>query len=470
MVVFFHGGQQEYLRTHVDFFLVNVPTYRPGREPRPRVMALDRRLAELTCYFTFFSYQLPLRHMRFAASLDGALAASTKDYCLIQNAGHIFYGQDQLSIDLKAELERCAFLTGTVVHDSAYHALNPSCILVNRRAWEQLGRPAFGAPHRGREAVALPQSGSTPTHLDPAGQQSAVETHFGYGWNAISASLAAGLPVAAWPDQMRRWMIDHDPYAGNVAEWIMDLDDVMNAPKPEDGELASMLAFLTKTPDPVGSAKSVFVYNSEAYADIPNLRYRPGLDSAFVLASGFKANRMLENFGFHDNTHVIVYDYSAPAVALRRMMVEEWNGTDFGRFMTAARERLAKMFPERIVFHPGEITASPEKVEAEFQSEISAAFHTPERWLAHWQRYRTLKHSFVPADILQPEPARDLISKYAKGHALIWISDIFNSPNAVGKLSWERRKLAYDTILESLAAAATTDVVIGAAPGLWLVS
>src|SRR5690348_2545843 len=114
MVVFSGGGAQDYLRTHIDFFLVTVPTHRPGREARLRVPALDRRLAELTCYFTFFSCQLPLRHMRYAQSIDAALIAATKDYCLVQNAGHMLYGQDQLTHDLKAAVEACTFMTGTV--------------------------------------------------------------------------------------------------------------------------------------------------------------------------------------------------------------------------------------------------------------------------------------------------------------------------------------------------------------------
>jgi hypothetical protein len=166
MVVFSGGGAQDYLRAHIDFFLVNVPTYHPGREARVRVPALDQRLAELTCYFTFFSCQLPLKHMRYAPTLDAALAAMAKDYALIQNSGHMLYGQDQLSHDLKAAAEACTFMTGTFVDGT----LSPNCVLVNRRAWEKAGRPAFGAPQQDRA---------------------------GYGWNAMTAGAAAGTPAAA---------------------------------------------------------------------------------------------------------------------------------------------------------------------------------------------------------------------------------------------------------------------------------
>jgi hypothetical protein len=438
MVVFSGGGAQEYLRNHIDFFLINVPTYRPGRELRTRLPALDQRLAELTCYFTFFSCQLPLRHMRYVQSLDAAIAATTKDYCLIQNAGHMFYGQDQLSHDLKAAAEGCTFMTGTIIEGT----LGPNCILVNRRAWEKAGRPAFGSPQEGRA---------------------------GYGWNAVAAGSAAGTPVAPWTDDMRRWLKDFDPYAGRPIELLMNLDDVMNAPPSGDPDFAAMLDFLKKTPNADPNVKSVFVFNSEALADVPPVRFHPGLDSAFMLASGFKTHRLLESLGFHGGTHVIIYDYSPPAVALRRMMVEEWDGVNFGAFFAGTRERLGKMFPGSIVYHPTDITRDPALVEKEFQDEVSGSFENADHWRAHWQKYRVLKHSFVPADILDADAARDLITAHAKGNAVIWISDIFNSPNAVGKLSWERRKLAYDTILESLRTSATADVIIGAAPGLWLV-
>jgi hypothetical protein len=251
---------------------------------------------------------------------------------------------------------------------------------------------------------------------------------------------------------------------------LLGLDDVMNAPPSTNPDFAAMLDFLRRTPDADPDSKSVFVFNSEAFADIPPVRFRPGLDSAFMLASGFKTHRLLESFGFHEGTHVVVYDYSAPAVALRRMMVEEWNGVNFGAFFAGARERLARMFSGTIVYHPWDLTRDPAQVEKEFQSEVNGSFASAEHWAAHWQKYRALKHSFAPADVLIAEEAQRLITAHAKGKALIWISDIFNSPNAVGKLSWERRKLAYDTILESLRTSGTTvDVIIGAAPGLWLV-
>ena len=115
-----------------------------------------------------------------------------------------------------------------------------------------------------------------------------------------------------------------------------------------DEQLTLTIEFLRNTPDKQGAPHKVFVFNSEGDADIPTLKYKNGIDRAFVLASGFKANRMLETFGFGPGTAVITYDYSAPALALRRMMVEEWDGRDYGAFFMAAKPRM---------FHPQMVEA-----------------------------------------------------------------------------------------------------------------
>ena len=43
-----------------------------------------------------------------------------------------------------------------------------------------------------------------------------------------------------------------------------------------------------------------------------------------------------------------------------------------------------------------------------------------------------------------------MIGTHARGHAVMWISDMFNSPNAVGKFSWNRRRGLFDVIADTL--------------------
>ena len=75
---------------------------------------------------------------------------------------------------------------------------------------------------------------------------------------------------------------------------------------------------------------------------------------------------------------------------------------------------------------------------------MSTVFSSPEQWLAHWQRFKALKHHFVEVDVLrEQDKVRAMIDTHAKGNSAIWFSDMFNSPNAVGKFDWNKRKQAY---------------------------
>ena len=54
--------------------------------------------------------------------------------------------------------------------------------------------------------------------------------------------------------------------------------------------------------------------------------------SVFAVArteSGFKPNAILHAHGFGEETEVVFFDYSERALAIRRYLVESWDGTDF---------------------------------------------------------------------------------------------------------------------------------------------
>jgi hypothetical protein len=414
--------------------------------------------------------------LAFAPSLDAALVKGTKDFCLIQNCGHTFYGGDALSADLNAALDECEFLTGHIMDRGGYFYMHDQCLLVNRRAWERLGKPSLGTPVKKRTAVACPDRSPenvhdtwTPLWLKPTGREITVEAPFGYGWNAISEGLKQGLTVKNWPSGLRRYKRHCYAYYGSLEEWRTALDDVTVAPPTEDAMLRMMLDFLRNTPSRLDNPSWVFVFNSESDLDIPVLRYRNGLDTAFVLASGFKANRLLERLGFHEGTQVIVYDYSRPALALKRLMVETWDGRDFAAFLAQARPQVDAGAKEPPIYIPEGIITDAAAIGREFQREMGAVFGSMERWLAHWERYRRLPHSYVCVDVLrQQKDLQDLLATRAAGHTAIWFSDMFNSPNAVGKFAFPRRKAAYDVIATTLAQRSESHLMIGSEPRLWL--
>ncbi len=428
MVFYDDAGAQKAVRARTDFALVNLP---PANQTGRRPLELDMRLAELTSFFSVFSFHMPLVSLASAASIDAALAAGTRDFCLIQNAGHVFYGYDQLSFALQDALAACRLVTGNLRADGT---LDPNCLLINRRAWEALGRPSFA--------------------VSPAG-----------------VTLPAGQSAQPWSEAVTKACMTVRT-EGDVFAWLTALDDVTATPSSNlgpDPVLDATLAFLRNAPDKEGAPKKIFVFNSENDADFPQLRYRPGIDCAFVLASGFKANRILETLGFHDATKVVHYDYSAPALMLRRAMVEDWDGRDFAAFFLAMRPRIDAAFPAGVGYLPGPQLKDRGGVEREFQREVAAVFTSEAQWLAHWGRYRKLAHVYVEADVIKDSPAaKAMIAAHARGATVLWMSDMFNSPNAVGKFSWSRRRQAFDVIAHALKAHAGSDLILGGQPALWV--
>ena len=477
MVFYVDQGAQKSLRARTDFFLANVPTFdATAGVARPNI-AVDTRLAEITTFFTVFSFNLPQADFRFAPSWDDALARSTKDFVLIQNAGHIFYGGDDLSHALNAALDACELASGHIMDRGGYFYFHDQCVLINRRAWEKLGKPSLGAPVKKPETVAVPQRSAenvhdnyTPLWLKPTGQTLPLEASFGYGWELVNAGLAAGHTLTNWSSDMRRFKRHCYAYYGDADEWKHALTDVIAAPPTEDKMLGEILTFLRRTPSRHDAPNWVFVFNSETDTDIPTLKFRDGLDSVFMLASGFKTNRILETIGFHDRTKVVHYDYSKPALMLREIMVTEWDGEDFAGFFAAAKPRIDAAFADiRPYYVPDTLTTDPKAAAREFVREMGTAFGSMDQWLAHWKRYRALSHAFVHVDVLrQGEAVATMIETHATGHSAIWISDLFNSPNAIGKFAFERRKAAYDHLVRGLAARTASHLVLGSEPRPWM--
>ncbi len=331
-------------------------------------------------------------------------------------------------------------------------------MLINRRAWEKLGRPAYGTPASGEKTLAVAN-----------GTSAAVEGRFGHGWNALSTARAAGMAVQSWPEKMQKFMWHCDAHGADLFAWITGLDDLTRPAAITDEKLRRTIEHLRNIPDRADAPKKVFAFNSESDAEFPQLRYRPGIDTAFVLASGFKVNRILETFGFHERTKVVTYDYSAPALALRRMMIAEWDGEDFAAFFAAARPRIDALFERAVAYVPAEIMRDPSTVAKEFQREMGAVFSSPDHRRAHWRRFKALEHVFVEVDVLAaPAEAKAMLEAHAGGHTVMWISDMFNSPNAVGKFAWNRRHAIFETLTGALQARTHSDLILGGPPALWL--
>jgi len=431
------------LRERVDFVLVNVPPFDAiaGHTPFPD---LDLRLAELTACFTMAAFDLQLQELSFADSHDTALARGNRDFCLIQKFGHIFQGPDDVATALLQATDTCAFLMGHIMERGGYYYLHDQCVLVNRRAWERLGRPAFGKPADGRKTVAVPRRSTadvhddyTPLFLDPTGRETEQDAAYGYGWNAISQSLKAGIQVANWADAPRRWKHYCYAYYGDPAEWQRALGDVTQSLHTNDSGLRGIVDFLKQAANEIPN-KIVALPGTALPFDIPAIRFNGGLDCLFAPARGFSANLILNAVGIHDAARIVHYDHNEAALTLKRRLIARWDGEDFKAF--AGPE-----YP--IAFHH------------------DLGFESKDSWLRHWQRFKRLRHEFIRLDPLaEPDAMVAAVQTNTANAVMVAVDDCFDDSSALIRFDWHRRKAAYDSLIGALKANAELYVVVGTPP------
>jgi hypothetical protein len=198
--------------------------------------------------------------------------------------------------------------------------------------------------------------------------------------------------------------------------------------------------------------RGVFLWNIESYADIevPGDGFVPPVSTLYSVAAGFKPNRILQTHGFTDRTRVVYFDYSQPALDVRRFMVSRWNGEDFPRFVRAVFE--AFPCPETFYQLWDEKTPQDElwcDIHRIWQQELNrwggaAAF------ASHWHRYRQLKHHYLCCNILEDSlPLLQLIR--AETDAVIWWSNAFFTMYGNWFYTTDQRQQAYRHWVSELA-------------------
>ena len=450
------------IRARVDFVLVNVPSFDAASGDRP-IPALDMRLAELTAQFAMQTFGLGLGELRFAESHDAALAMGTKDFCLIQKVGHMFAGpSDRVAAALGSDLAACAFLTGHIMDRGGYFYFHDQCVLVNRRAWERLGRPALGTPAEGERRAAVPKRSAedvhddyTPRFLDPTGEERSWRGAFGYGWSAISESLRQGLRVENWSDATRAWKHNCYAYYGHPTEWQQALADVTAAPVTADEGLRAITQFLATAG--ARPASRVELFPAPGAYDPPRFRVTAGADVLAAPARGFELHRLAEAFGFHDTTRLVLYADDPVSLDFHRFAQERWDGESLGALVGMARAQLGAASFD---FAADE---TPAAIDAAFRQTMTAAFRTPEGWRAHWQRIRALKHDYIVADpVAAPDAFCDALSP--TGTAIVSVGDCFNAFAAIARFDGARRRRAFDRIAARLKTATKRSLLIGEPP------
>jgi hypothetical protein len=450
----------------VVFGLLDVSRKIPGGR-------LSGKLRNFTIAWSRYGYHdIILENDSVDSLLQEALGLGYK-YCLIQSYGHII-GETWIpkhweQVDFQTALGQWIdnhdfFVTGTIVCDgNGWFGLGDDCLLVNLEHYAALGQPEFGCPLNQAVEVTRPRvemesdSDSERLHaLEYTEESEDIIPRHG-GWNFIDTSLRNRLSVYNFNKPIDGNRISlFDPSQQKMQAFAEYLDTELGefSQSVPNTELSSgQRQFLASIDSQVkDSRKGVFLFNLESYKDI--LEHPPGftppLSSLYSVAAGFKANMMLHSLGFDAATRMVFFDYSTTALEIRKVIVSEWDGEDFPRFV----RHLMKEFPSDEVFYQLWADLTPDNIAWDDLQQLW--LDEIEKWggesafKEHWNLYRNLEHEYIHCNLLD---RRDnlLAAVHRQPNSAIWWSNAFFTVYSNWLYTADGRKKIYDDWLTKLA-------------------
>lgn len=389
--------------------------------------ALAERCRELTFAWSRWSYAGPILEDRDPHRLLALAAERGARHCLVQACGHLVVetlrpkGAEapELADVLIRALGDEAWLVGRKLADDVVH---DACWLVDLERWQARGRPR------------LARVGDTP--------QLMVETADG-----------ASDGIADAPADALRCSRDLEPHRPSHAQALRATPGTVDTATLER-PLGDFVASLARTLDQC--QRGVFIWNLESYDDIAVTDRQP-LASLACVAAGFKPDAILRRHGFTDTTELTFFDYSADALAFRRMLVEQWDGRDLPGFLWPRLQPGATHY----------WLSSTARGDAPAREELDRLWARElddwggaDAFAAHWRATRGLRHRYVEVDLLRaPERA---IGTPPPGPAAVWWSNAFSSVHALWHLRHAEREAAFARWVDAIAQRAPQAWLLGA--------
>jgi hypothetical protein len=386
--------------------------------------ALAERCRELTFAWSRWSYAGPIvEHADPQQLLALALARGAR-YCLVQAAGHLVVetlrpkgaAAPELVDLLINALGDNDWLVGRAAADGA---LRDSCWLVDLQRWDARGRPAL------RRETAQPLLRSV--HGD-----------------GIAAFPPAALALG------RELQPEKPPHAQALNGAPEEANIAALAP-----ELGSFVSALARTLE--RSRRGVFVWNLEGYEDLHSLPADEPLAALYSVAAGFKPNAILRACGFRPGARVVFFDYSADALALRRELVEHWDGRDLPAFLWPRLQPGKTHYWLRSTAQ--DQAPAREELDQLWARELQD-WGGADSFAAHWQLTRRLRHEYLLVDLLNtPQQA---LAAPPQGPAVVWWSNAFSSVHALWHLRYAQRAAAFGRWIQLLAQHCPQACLLGA--------
>ena len=436
--------------------------------------AVAARLRSFTISWSRYGYHGPIiENNNVNSILDQALNLGYS-HCLIQSYGHIisedWHAPHWNRINFHAAIKRLVdehefFAAGHILEgNGTWYGLSDQCLLVNLEYYARLGRPDYHRvvthpirlpkPLRGVDSTV---TGLGPSWLRPSRDDEQDLLPSTLGWNFVNAGLKGGGQILSFSEAIRRNELNlYTQDSTNARNFARCLTRDQFQDWPGAGEAAltgDQNRFLDGVALQMNNVKrGVFLWNVEPYTDVQSLppAFVPPLGTLYSVASGLKPNIILHSHGFDHDTRVVFFDYSLNALRIKKLMLEEWDGEDYPRFL----QYVFKKFPSPETFYhlwaglsPGQLRA--EDITAYWQDET-------EKWGGanaikdHWASYRTLQHEYVHCDILTA-PDKLLSRMHADSRSVIWWSNAFFTVYSNWLYTVEERKTIYDSWVRCLA-------------------
>ena len=150
---------------------------------------------------------------------------------------------------------------------------------------------------------------------------------------------------------------------------------------------------------------------------------------------------ILNHYGFTDNCEVTYYDYSKSALAFKKMLVKEWDGEDYPKFLNYAQKKF------KINETGGNETQTLSRQQL-WERELK--WWGSEKTLKeHWDKYKTLNHKYIHCDICStPEKITPTITH--NENSVIWWSNAFHTVGAQYLRGLSGVKTCYETWLKQI--------------------
>lgn len=344
----------------------------------------------------------------------------------------------------------------------AWYGFDDKCILVNVDRYRQIGAAHIEHAQDSPNELPKPEAimcDNRIAALQPSGARERVRPRLP-GWPLLAACLEEGHTVKGLePDVLNRVLSLAG--AGNAGAesfapyWGRGIDRFRNelghdALSEDQVRFLDLIALQT-----ANARKGVFLWNIEPYTDVEETPFEDHVgpvSTLYSVAAGFKPNMILHAHGFDERTRVVFFDYSPNALAVRKRMVQEWDGEDFPGFA----RYLFREFPEPDTYYHLWRDLTCRELE---KHDLNEAWEAElMRWGGsrafrdHWIAYRELPHDYILGNILT-EPSTVLGTVARAPRAVIWWSNAFFTMFSNWFYELAERRRFYECWIERLVAA-----------------